>query len=197
MRIELIRDRQTQQGTTGRLFFDATFVPPDAGLPHVQAVGNDDATHAGKNAAPFCVTLERSAARFGDAHPCIPAGEYRVVLYHSPHFGRLMPLLEGVPDRSGIEIHWGNFVHDFEGCIGVGAWRGQMPDGTPTIWNSRATFDRVFAQIEAALARASVPSDEPETCTIAVRDPQLSAACVAATPAPGPPTEREIDAQGV
>lgn len=164
MRLELVRDRQTRRGTTGHLFLGA----PDACVPDGQ--GADSATSVGNGSAPFCVTLERPAARFGDPHPCIPAGKYRVVLYQSPHFGRLMPLLENVPDRSGIEIHWGNFVHDFEGCIGVGAWRGQMPDGSPTIWNSRATFDQLFPAIGAAFASAR--EGEAELCAITIRDPQ-------------------------
>lgn len=136
MKLELQRDLQTALGTTGRMFLDG---------------------------AQFCVTLERPASRFGDAHPCIPAGDYRVVLYESPHFGRSMPLLRDVPGRTGIEIHWGNFVSDFQGCIGVGSARSTLRDGRPAIWNSRAAFDQLFAAIDAVHA---------EGCTISIRDPQ-------------------------
>jgi hypothetical protein len=136
VKLELQRDLQTAQGTTGRMFVDC---------------------------AQFCVTLERPAARFGDAHPCIPAGDYRVALFESPHFGRLMLLLQDVPGRTRIEIHWGNFVSDFQGCIGVGSARSTLPDGKPAIWNSRATFDQLFSKIQAARA---------EGCTIVIRDPQ-------------------------
>ncbi|HVB87866.1 MAG TPA: DUF5675 family protein [Candidatus Dormibacteraeota bacterium] len=169
MRLELVRDRQTRQGTTGHLFLGASGVRvPDKRVPGGLAAENSmDTPNAN---APFCVTLERPAVRFGDPHPCIPAGEYRVVLYESPHFGRTMPLLADVPGRSGIEIHWGNFVRDFEGCIGVGAWRGQMPDGSPTIWSSRETFDRLFCAIEPALLLAL--ESEAEACVINIRDPQ-------------------------
>lgn len=171
MKLVLVRDRQTRQGTTGHLF-------PDA--------------HGGAaSGAPFCVTLERPAACYDDPHPCIPAGEYGVAIYESPHFGRLMPLIEHVPNRAGIEIHWGNFVRDFESCIGVGASRGQMPDGSPTIWNSRATFDRLFAAIEAAFARRG--DAQPESCTIAIRDPQSAAQF----DAPMFAGEREVSAPGV
>lgn len=147
MKLDLARDRQTRQGTTGHLLVDGV---------------------------PFCVTLERSAARFGDPHPCIPAGEYRVTLYRSPHLGRLMPLIEDVPGRSGIEIHWGNFVRDFEGCVGVGDTRGELPDGSPTIWNSRAAFERLFDQLSAATKSARSGGSEPQSgvCIITVRDPQ-------------------------
>ncbi len=168
MKIELARDRQTRQGTTGHLFL---------------------------NGIPFGVTLERPSVRFGDPHPCIPAGEYRVTLYQSPHFGRLMPLLEDVPGRSGIEIHWGNFVGDFEGCVGVGATRGELPDGSPTIWNSRATFDRLFGQLSAAIEAAPTGGNDaqPGVCAITIRDPEP--ATRDATPAFADESER--DAQGL
>jgi Steigviridae/Suoliviridae L,D-carboxypeptidase/transpeptidase len=168
VKLELSRDRQTRQGTTGHLSVDGV---------------------------PFCVTLERPAARFGDPHPCIPAGEYRVTLYRSPHFGRLMPLLEGVPGRGGIEIHWGNFVRDFEGCIGVGATRGELPDGSPTIWMSRATFDRLFDQLSAVIPGQPAGDGglQPCVCTITVRDPQSATRSSAAAFA----DEREPDAQSV
>jgi Steigviridae/Suoliviridae L,D-carboxypeptidase/transpeptidase len=137
VKLELQREMETAMGTTGRLFI---------------------------NGAQFCMTLERPAAYFGDPHPCIPAGEYRVVLYHSLRFARLMPLLEDVPGRTGIEIHWGNFVCDFEGCIGVGSSRSNLQDGSPAIWNTHITFDELFAAIRAA---------QGEGCTIDIRDAQL------------------------
>lgn len=137
MNLTLQRDPFTPKGTAGHLFVDG---------------------------APFCVTLERPAATFADPHPCIPAGEYRVVLYQSPHFGRRMPLLENVPGRSGIEIHWGNFVSDFKGCIGVGSTLTRLPDGSPAIWNTRVTFEKLFAAIKAA---------EVGGCSIELRDADI------------------------
>jgi hypothetical protein len=118
--------------------------------------------------APFCVTLERPAPRFHAQYCCVENGEYGVLAQYSPHFGRVMPTLQNVADRSGIEIHWGNFVDDYQGCIGVGAsgsrMPADMPGGEPCIWSTRATFDVLFARIARALAAA-------DAVTIAILDP--------------------------
>lgn len=52
----------------------------------------------------------------------IPEGEYRVVMTHSPKFGRDMPLVfsASVAAARGIRIHSGNTVGDTNGCILVG-----------------------------------------------------------------------------
>lgn len=50
----------------------------------------------------------------------IPPGRYKVTIYASPHFGREVPLLQGIPGRSEIEIHYGNYPTDSRGCILVG-----------------------------------------------------------------------------
>ncbi len=63
-----------------------------------------------------CVTLERH-----DIH--IPEGVYKVTLYNSPDHGCIVPLLNDVPGRSFIEIHWGNYERDSKGCILVGMQR--------------------------------------------------------------------------
>lgn len=122
MKLLLQRDPYGPKGTTGELSID--------GGPR------------------FCDTLERP--RNDEPFPCIPAGTFPVVLHSSPHFGRLMPLLQNVPDRSDIEMHWGNYVTDSEGCILVGDTRGVLGDGEPFILNTREAFDRLFAAIEAA-----------------------------------------------
>lgn len=51
----------------------------------------------------------------------IPYGDYEVVLYHSPRFKRVIPLLKNVPGFEMIEMHMGNSSIDSEGCILVGS----------------------------------------------------------------------------
>lgn len=57
--------------------------------------------------------------RDGKPGSAIPAGRYKVSVYPSPHFGRLMPLIL-VEGRSEIEIHWGNYPKDTRGCTLLG-----------------------------------------------------------------------------
>ena len=125
MEMTLQRDPFSPKGTTGALHMAGT---------------------------PFCWTLERPDAQFNPEWSCIPAGRYRVVIYDSPHFGRPMPLLVDVPGRAGIEMHWGDFVENSEGCILVGSAKSTQDDGTLCIWNTRDTFEKLFEQVSAAQA---------------------------------------------
>lgn len=98
--------------------------------------------------APFCYTLEdvvRSGPKvFGQT--AIPAGLYQVVITHSPHFGRDLPLLANVPGFEGVRIHPGNVAADTEGCILVG-----MDKGADSIGRSRLAFDALFPKLQAAI----------------------------------------------
>lgn len=99
-----------------------------------------------------CWTLENYPDR-------IPAGRYKVTLYPSPHFGRFMPLLEDVPGRSDIEIHWGTFPQNYKGCIGVGTTQDLA---TGEIFQTEAMFLKLFPAIESAT--------EAEGCWITIAD---------------------------
>ena len=75
----------------------------------------------------------------------IPAGRYRVRLTMSARFGRVLPLLEGVPGFSGIRIHSGNVIEDTEGCILV----GRRASGR-RIAESRIAFRKLMVMLECA-----------------------------------------------
>lgn len=97
-------------------------------------------------------TLENHAER-------IPAGTYPITLYGSPHLGRIVPLLNGVPGRSKIEIHWGSYPENYKGCIGVGKI---CDERTGDIFQTQSMFEELFPAIEQAV--------ESEGCSIEVRD---------------------------
>jgi len=78
----------------------------------------------------------------------IPYGTYKVVVTHSPHFDRDLPLLVGVPGFEGVRIHPGNTAADTEGCLLVGTGR----TGT-SVTNSRVAFDALFPKIRDAISR--------------------------------------------
>ena len=59
---------------------------------------------------PICSTLE-------NVDYLIPALIYRLSVTISPKYGRLMPIICNVPNRSGIRIHRGFQPEHSKGCI--------------------------------------------------------------------------------
>ena len=58
----------------------------------------------------FCYTLERKGVD-------IPALCYHVAVTQSPRFKRLLPIVQNVPQRSGIRIHRGSKSEHSSGCV--------------------------------------------------------------------------------
>ena len=58
----------------------------------------------------FCNTLERKGVE-------IPALCYHVAVTMSPRFKRLLPIVQNVPQRSGIRIHRGSKPEHSSGCV--------------------------------------------------------------------------------
>ena len=58
----------------------------------------------------FCNTLEREGME-------IPALCYHVAVTMSPRFKRLLPIVQNVPQRSGIRIHRGSKPEHSSGCV--------------------------------------------------------------------------------
>ncbi len=69
--------------------------------------------------AYVCCTLELTWMDNRTNISCIPAGEYNVVPYSSEKYPAAFEV-QGVPGRSKILIHAGNFFTDTRGCILVG-----------------------------------------------------------------------------
>lgn len=96
MILKLIRTTLNQDETIGELYVDNVFE---------------------------CYTLEDVVRQPEIKVPdrtAIPYGTYDVSITYSPKFGRYLPLLNNVPNFTGIRIHPGNFAKDTEGCILVG-----------------------------------------------------------------------------
>lgn len=99
-------------------------------------------------------TLEDRVRPLGEkvaGQTAIPAGRYRVVVDHSPRFGKLMPRLLDVPGFSGIRIHTGNKPDDTEGCILVGDDPTTLTDAW--IGKSRAAYNELLPKLVAAQER--------------------------------------------
>ena len=58
----------------------------------------------------YCNTLERKGVE-------IPALCYHVAVTQSPRFKRLLPIVQNVPQRSGIRIHRGSKPEHSTGCV--------------------------------------------------------------------------------
>jgi hypothetical protein len=109
------------------------------------------------NGEHVCWTMENKA----DA---ISAGRFPVTIYDSPHLGKPVPLLNDVPGRSMIEMHWGNEPRNYKGCIGVGETRDTS---TEEIFYTQAAFEVVFSLVKIALST--------DGCWITVKDAPLLA----------------------
>lgn len=75
----------------------------------------------------------------------IPPGRYHVVMTFSQRFQRRLPLLEAVPNFTGIRIHPGNAAIDTDGCLLVG--KDRQPG---RVLGSRMAFEALFAILELA-----------------------------------------------
>ena len=75
----------------------------------------------------------------------IPVGTYLMQITLSQRYGRLLPLLTGVPGFTGIRIHTGNTDADTEGCILVGRVRREAQ-----ILESRLAFKTLFDHLKAS-----------------------------------------------
>lgn len=105
------------------------------------------------NGKKECLTLEDTDRHLEangiklKGRTAIPLGTYNVIIDMSNRFKRLLPLIENVPNFTGVRIHTGNTDQDTEGCILVGD-----RFGVDRVLDSRVAFNRLFSKIEKALA---------------------------------------------
>lgn len=95
-----------------------------------------------------CHTLELPWLGNEPNKSCIPEGVYDYHIAHSLARGRDVIWIEGVDDRSAIQIHHGNYTSQILGCCLVGDGVQDInKDGTPDVINSGATFDKLLKSI--------------------------------------------------
>ena len=89
------------------------------------------------NGVFFCVTLELPYENNLENVSCIPEGTYNCVRIISPKFGDTF-CITGIPGRKYVEIHWGNYEKDTDGCVLIGDEVSEF-EGDHDILNSRIT----------------------------------------------------------
>lgn len=98
-------------------------------------------TFADKQHDPLCNTVEPEWRNNQVGISCIPKGIYAV----KKHFGKKYKdvwILQDVPGRKNIVIHWGNVEDDTEGCILVGSGFGVVK-GKKAVLRSRDTIKKL------------------------------------------------------
>jgi hypothetical protein len=100
----------------------------------------------------FCNTLERVGYQ-------IPALCYHITVTQSPKFRRLLPVVQNVPQRSGIRFHRGSKPEHSTGCILVVVDNNPMPlHSTP--YTLHPPQGRTAADVEQELTRLILQTQE-------------------------------------
>lgn len=88
----------------------------------------------------------------------IPAGVYRLKPYTSPRWPDVYEIV-GVPGRTSILIHWGNFETDTTGCVIVGLAAGILQNRSAVMQSKQAMdyFRRLVGSQECELEVIDCP----------------------------------------
>lgn len=103
-----------------------------------------------ENPTRVCFTLEPTLRAGKDPRGivAIQAGRYEITTYLSPKHKMLVPLLNGVPGHSYVEIHTGNFEKDSLDCILPGLERS-----LDAVLRSKEAFDLLMPKINESIAK--------------------------------------------
>ncbi|WP_185289645.1 DUF5675 family protein [Chryseobacterium lactis] len=105
------------------------------------------------NGKAICYTLELPWKDNLNTISCIPAGTYKGVLrYDKTDRWRIQ--LENVPNRTGVQIHIGNYTTQTEGCILVGM---DAKVNNCSVLNSSAAY----AKLKEAFYGTNTPNSTP------------------------------------
>ena len=138
MKIELFRDQNQRSpiATEGHLYIDGVLICDTL----------EDQDRDKNRNGQFDAGEQKIAAE-----TCIPIGTHKVIMAFSPAHQKMMPLLIGVPQFSGVEIHAGITTADTKGCILVGTRStipGELKHGT-----TQPARDQVYKLIQEATDR--------------------------------------------
>jgi len=106
-----------------------------------------------------CFTLEPPYRMDGTKPRAIPVGTYPLTIRWSVKFGKHVPHVENVPGFVAIEVHWGNYPRDTDGCTLVGRTRGPLPD---FIGSSVLAWTMLMAKL-MAVAELTNPSSPEQS----------------------------------
>lgn len=101
----------------------------------------------------ICYTLELPWEDNLNNISCIPVGTYNGMLRYDKNDGWRIQL-ENVPNRTGVQIHMGNYTKETKGCILVGV--GATIDNC-TVQNSSAAY----AKLKNAFYGTNSPNSTP------------------------------------
>jgi len=90
------------------------------------------------NEIPLCPTLEPPDNFNQVGKSQIPPGQYMCQIVKSPKYGYTWEVMD-VPGRSNILFHWGNRVHNTQGCILLARYFGELY-GDQAIIDSKSMF---------------------------------------------------------
>lgn len=111
------------------------------------------------NGKVICYTLELPWKDNSNNISCIPAGTYNGILRYDKTDGWRIQL-ENVPNRTGVQIHMGNYTTQIEGCILVGT---TAKVDNCTVLNSATAY----AKLKEAFYGTTTPNSTPnKTITV-------------------------------
>lgn len=116
----------------------------------IQTIRQPDCTVGVLTVGDFrCFTLELADRGNANGISCIPAGTYSYFKRVSPSNGNVLEL-RGVPNRTNIQIHKGNYTHNVKGCILVGKTIADIDsDGIPDVTASGVTLNELLSLVDA------------------------------------------------
>ena len=115
----------------------------------VQTISLNDATVGVLSHGTFrCFTLELPNLDNMSNISCIPRGTYECEPHVSPSQGKCLSI-KGVPGRTHVLVHAGNYVSDIRGCCLVGESIADInKDGIPDVTNSRNTLKALLDTVD-------------------------------------------------